>query len=78
MRPQLDPLGAVLQILTWLRMAVVFLIAWAALWALWCLAAGHPVGPNEELKRCLLSGAAAAVGCFVGALVWYVRGGERR
>jgi hypothetical protein len=74
----MEPLGAVLQILTWLRMAVVFLIAWAALWALWGLLRGPAVEPNETLQRALLSGPAAAVGCLAGALVWYVRGGERR
>jgi hypothetical protein len=77
MRPQLDPLGAVLELLSWLRVVVVLLIAWACAWALWTLLCG-PAEPNAELRRVLLSGPAAAVGCLAGALVWYVRGGERR
>jgi hypothetical protein len=77
MRPQADPLGAVLQLLSWAVPVALFCACWAAVWAPWTLVAG-PAEPNAELKRVLLSGLAAAVGCLAGALVWYVRGGERR
>jgi hypothetical protein len=77
MRPQLDPLGAVLQLLTWVRMALVFLCTWAGLLALWTLACG-PAEPNAATQRALLSGIGTALGGLAVALVWYVRGGERR
>jgi hypothetical protein len=77
MRPQLDPLGAVLQLLSWATPVALFLACWGAVWACWTLACG-PAEPNAEIRRVLLSGPAAAVGCLAGALVWYVRGGERR
>jgi hypothetical protein len=56
---------------------VVLLIAWACAWALWTLLCG-PAEPNEELKHALLSGIGTALGGLAVALVWYVRGGERR
>jgi hypothetical protein len=77
LRPQYDPLGAVLQLLSWLTPVALFCACWAAVWACWTLAYG-PAEPNAELRRALLSGLAVALGGLAVALVWYVRGGERR
>jgi hypothetical protein len=77
MRPQADPLGAVLQLLSWAVPVALFCACWAAVWACWTLVYG-PAEPNEELKHALLSGIGTALGGLAVALVWYVRGGERR
>jgi hypothetical protein len=77
MRPQMSPPGAVLQLLSWATPVALFLACWGAVWACGTLLCG-PAEPNEELKHALLSGIGTALGGLAVALVWYVRGGERR
>jgi hypothetical protein len=61
-----------------MRPYLAFLVVWACAWAIAGMLCGPATGENGEIKRALLSGIGTALGGLAVALVWYVRGGERR